>query len=73
MRELCWVTFKTPNNTLANLVLINLIQALASNFVLKLPIDKKVSVCPIRGSPIRGVDKTSPKAPLPLASGTKTL
>ena len=68
MRELCWVTFKTPNNTLANLVLINLIQALASNFVLKLPIDKKVSVCPIRG-----VDKTSPKAPLPLASGTKTL
>ena len=26
-----------------------------------------------QGSPIRGVDNTSPKAPLPLASGTKIL
>ena len=48
-------------------------EASASLSVLKQPTDKKVSVAPIRGSPIRGVDKTSPSAPDPFAAGRNTL
>ena len=67
------VIFKIPNIARENLPLIYFKQALASNSVLKAPIAINVSVYPIRGSPIRGVDKTSPIAPLPFALGRTIL
>lgn len=70
---LCWVSFKTPSNTLENLVLIYFKQASASAFVLKSPIEIKVWVWPTKGAPIKGVYKISPRAPLPFDSGIKTL
>ena len=53
-------------------------QASASTLFSNEPIDKNVSVAPIRGAPIRGapirgVDNFSPIAPLPLAFGMKIL
>src|SRR5574344_2199044 len=65
-RLLSCVTFRTPSITRANLLLMYFKQFLASSSFLKFPILIKDWVYPTRGSPTRGVDKTSPIAPEPL-------
>ena len=62
-----------PSIVLANFDFTYLKQFCASISLSKAPIDINVSVNPIRGSPIRGVDNTSPKAPVPFAFGNTTL
>ena len=62
--------FNIPSIARANLLLTYLSIASASDSVETEPIPMKDCVYPIRGSPIRGVDKTSPIAPVPFALGT---
>lgn len=72
-RGLCWVAFNVPNIHLANFDLTYLRHRSACWASVNLPMLRKVSVCPITGTPITGVLSTSPIAPVPLASGTRTL
>lgn len=67
------MTFNVPSNVLANLVFMYFIQALAFSIDVNCPIAIYEPVKPINGLPINGVERTSPIAPEPLASGTRTL
>ena len=71
-RELCWVIFKMPSMVRANFPFTYFSAFCASASESNAPIDKNVSVCPIKGSPIKGVLSTSPIAPVPFASGSMT-
>lgn len=69
---LACVLFKIPNIALTNFEHIYLITFLASFSFCKIPMLKKVSVEPVPGSPIIGIDIVSPKSPFPVAPGKKT-
>lgn len=70
---LSWVILRTPKRVRANLDFTYLRQASASDLVSNEPMLMKDCVCPIRGSPIRGVESTSPKAPEPFDLGRNIL
>ncbi len=66
------VIFNTPNMVRANFDLMYLRVFCASTSVSKMPIEIKLCVYPIMGSPIMGVLNTSPIAPEPFDLGRIT-